>query len=90
MAEASEETAAVGSGGAGVAAGFVYGMAEIFKLAQAHAGDDVILAFIQNSQQHYAPSGDEILYLADLGVSQNVIAALYKEKSAAPADPRFR
>jgi hypothetical protein len=60
------------------------GLAEIIKLAQAHIGDDTILAYIQNSGQSYNPSADEILYLSDLGVSDKVVAALVNKPDAAP------
>jgi hypothetical protein len=56
------------------------GLAEIIRLAQAHVDEAVILSFIQNSGQVYAPSAEEILYLSDLGLPQNVIAALFKDK----------
>jgi hypothetical protein len=56
------------------------GLAEIIRLAQAHVDEGVILSFIENSGQAYSPSADEILYLSDLGLSQNVIAALFKGK----------
>jgi hypothetical protein len=62
------------------------GLAEIIKLAQAHVDEGVILSYIKNSGQLYSPSADEILYLADLGLSQNVIAALFKQ--APPATPQ--
>jgi hypothetical protein len=55
------------------------GLAEIIRMAQAHVDESVILAFIQNSNQTYSPTAGEILYLADLGLSQNVIAALVKQ-----------
>jgi len=61
------------------------GLAEIIKLAQAHIGDDTILAYVQNSGQKYNPSADEILYLSDLGVSDKVVAALVNKPDAAPA-----
>src|SRR5208282_4879674 len=65
------------------------GLAEIIRLAQAHVGDGVILAYIQNSGQVYSPSAEEILYLSDLGLPQNVIAALFKDKppAALPGSP---
>lgn len=56
------------------------GLAEIIRLAQAHVGDGVILSYIQTSGQVYTPTAEEILYLSDLGVPQNVIAALFKDK----------
>ncbi len=61
------------------------GLAEIIKLAQAHVDEGIILSYIKNSGQIYSPSAEEILYLADLGLSQNLIAALFKQ--APPAIP---
>jgi hypothetical protein len=60
------------------------GLAEVIKLAQSHVADETIVAFIQNSGQPYNPSANEVLYLYDLGVSDKVVAALFK-KAAAPA-----
>jgi hypothetical protein len=60
------------------------GLAEIIRLAQAHVDEGVILSYIQNSGQVYAPSADEILYLSDLGVSQTVLAALFKGNLPTP------
>lgn len=54
------------------------GLGEIARLARARVGDDTLLAFIRNSGQTYAPSADDLLYLSGLGISQEVIAALYK------------
>jgi hypothetical protein len=62
------------------------GLAEIFKLAQARVDENVILAFIHNSNETYSPTADEILYLSDLGLSQTVIAALFKQKPPAPSE----
>jgi hypothetical protein len=56
-------------------------MAEVIRLAESHVAPDVMLAFIQNSRQTYAPTADEILYLSRLGVPQNIISALF------PAQP---
>ena len=59
------------------------GLSELIKLAQAHVDESVIVAFIKNSGQVFSPTADEILYLSDLGLSQNVIGILVK--SAPPA-----
>jgi hypothetical protein len=59
------------------------GLAEIIKLAQAHVDDSVILAYVKNSGQVFSPTAEEILYLSDLGLSQDVIGLLVK--SAPPA-----
>jgi len=52
------------------------GLSELIKLAQAHVDESVILAYIKNSHQVFAPTADQILYLSDLGLSQEVIGAL--------------
>jgi hypothetical protein len=62
------------------------GLAEIIKMAQAHIPEDTILAYIQNSGQIYGPSADEILYLTDLGVSDQVVKALLQKPEAVVAD----
>jgi hypothetical protein len=58
------------------------GLAEIIRMAQAHIADETILAYVQNSGQAYNPSADEILYLSDLGLSDKVVAALFKKPDA--------
>ncbi|MGD1020119.1 MAG: DUF6600 domain-containing protein [Verrucomicrobiia bacterium] len=61
---------------------------EVVKLAQAHLGDDVILAYIKNSAASYTLSADDIVYLKGQGVSQNVISVLLQKGSAGgPAAP---
>jgi hypothetical protein len=64
------------------------GLQEVAKLSQAKMGDDVILAYIKNSGASYTLSADDILYLKDQGVSQNVISALLQTKpdSASPGN----
>jgi hypothetical protein len=49
---------------------------EVVKLAQSGVGDEVILAFIENSPAPFNPSPDEILYLTDLGISDVIVTAL--------------
>ena len=80
-----QEGAADAAGEPALPADLSPGLAEIIRLAQAHVDEGVILSFIENSGQAYSPSADEILYLSDLGLSQNVIAALFKGKP--PAAP---
>ena len=61
---------------------------EVAKLAQAHLGDDVILAYIKNSSATYKLSADDIVYLKGQGISQNVISALLQRGPAdAPEAP---
>jgi hypothetical protein len=69
------------------------GLAEVIKLAQSNVGDEVIINYVKTSGQIYKPTADEILYLNDLGVSQEVISSLMQsgkggerpEVTAAPA-----
>ncbi|HWY77125.1 MAG TPA: DUF6600 domain-containing protein [Verrucomicrobiae bacterium] len=60
----------------GVPAEISPGAAEIVKLAEAGSSDDVILAYVQNSQGTFDLSADGIIYLKDLGVSSPVITAM--------------
>jgi hypothetical protein len=66
------------------------GLSEIIKLAQAHVDESLILAYIKSSHQVFAPTADEILYLSDLGLSQDVIGALVKTAppAVAPQPPQ--
>jgi hypothetical protein len=50
--------------------------AEVVRLAGAGTGDDVVLAYIQNSTAAFELSADQILYLRDIGVSSPVITAM--------------
>src|SRR5882672_4412034 len=52
------------------------GAAEVVRLAESGVGDDVVLAFIQNSTSTFNLSADQILYLKDLGISSPVITAM--------------
>jgi hypothetical protein len=63
------------------------GLSEIIKLAQAHVDESVILAYVKNSGQVFAPSAEEILYLSDLGLSQDVIGAIVKTARPAATPP---
>jgi hypothetical protein len=56
--------------------------AEVIKLASSGVGDDVVLAFVQNSQAPFDLTADNVLYLRDLGVSQPVITAMLNHDSA--------
>jgi len=52
------------------------GVKEVIKLAESGVGEEVILAYIENSTVAYQLSVEEILYLNDLGVSVPVIAGM--------------
>lgn len=57
---------------------------EVLKLAQSGVGDEVLLAFIENSKKDFNPSPEDIIYLNDLGVSEAAIAALIRAKPGTP------
>src|SRR5882724_3400069 len=52
------------------------GAAEVVRLAGSGSGDDVVLAYIRNSQAPFNLSADHILYLKDLGLSSAVLSAM--------------
>jgi hypothetical protein len=70
-----------------VPAHFSPGLSEIVKLAQAHVDEGVMLAYVTNSGRVFSPTADEILYLSDLGLSQDVLSAIVKTAPAAPVPP---
>ena len=55
---------------------------EVVKLASAGTSDDVILAYIQNVQSPFALSAANVIYLKDLGVSSQVVAAMLNRDQA--------
>ncbi|MBI3881349.1 MAG: hypothetical protein HY301_14960, partial [Verrucomicrobia bacterium] len=58
---------------------------EIIRLAQAGVSEDVLLAYIAKAQRDFSPSSEEIIFLHDLGVTDNVITTLIKSKPGATA-----
>jgi hypothetical protein len=54
---------------------------EILKLAQAGVSEEVMLAYITNSTTFFNVTSDAIVYLNDLGVSNDVITALIQHDS---------
>lgn len=59
--------------------------AEVLKLASSGVGDDVVLAFVQNSQLRFNLSADDVLYLRDVGVTEPVITAMLNHDNAMSA-----
>src|SRR5256885_14540674 len=58
------------------------GVDEIVQLAQAGVGDEVLQAYIENSTTPYKLNVDEILYLHDLGLSVETIAAMVRHSQS--------
>jgi hypothetical protein len=52
------------------------GAAEVIRLAESGVGDEVVLAYIQNSQAAFNLGADDVLYLRDVGLSSAVITAM--------------
>jgi hypothetical protein len=61
---------------AAVPANLSPGAAEVVRLAGAGVGDDVVLAYIQNSQAPFNLAADDVLYLKDIGLSPQVTSAM--------------
>jgi hypothetical protein len=65
------------------------GTAQVVKLAQSGVGDDVVLAYVQNSQVPFNLSADGVVYLKDLGVSDAVTAAMINHDKALPQPTQY-
>ena len=68
------------------------GVDEVVQLARARVGDEVMLAYVEASTNAFQLSADEIIYLHDVGVSAEVVAAMVRhgqalrDKGVLPAD----
>ena len=62
-----------------------YGVPQILKLSQAGIGDDTIIAYVHNSGNSYGLDADQIIYLKQQGISDNVLTAMLNQPKAAPA-----
>jgi hypothetical protein len=60
-----------------------YGVTSILQLAQAKVGDDVIISYIRNSGSSYGLNADQIIYLRQQGVSDNVINVMLNQPKVA-------
>jgi hypothetical protein len=56
--------------------------AEVARLAGAGTSEEVVMAFVQNSQAPFNLSADHVLYLKDVGVPSPVVAAMLTHDSA--------
>jgi hypothetical protein len=54
------------------------GLQEIVDMAERGVGDEVLMAYIENSPLLFTLTPEDILFLTDIGFSENVIAALIK------------
>jgi hypothetical protein len=56
-----------------------YGVPQILQLAQAKVTDDVIIAYIHNSGNSYGLNADQIIYLRQQGISDNVLTTMLNQ-----------
>jgi hypothetical protein len=52
------------------------GLAEVIRLAESGVGDEVVLAYVRNSQAFFSITADHVVYLKDLGLSSEIISAI--------------
>ena len=64
------------------------GAAEVVRLAGSGVGDDVVLAYIQNSQATFNLSADDVLYLKDIGLTPQVTSAMLSHDSTLRGQPQ--
>jgi hypothetical protein len=66
-----------------------YGVPQILQLTQAKVSDDTIIAYIHNSGNSYGLDANQIIYLRQQGVSDNVLNTMLNQPKAAsaPAQP---
>jgi hypothetical protein len=56
-----------------------YGVPQILQMAQANVGNDTIVAYIKNSGSSYGLNADQIIYLKQQGLSNDVITAMLSQ-----------
>ena len=61
---------------------------EVVKLSESGVGEDVILAYIQNSQAAFNLSANQLLYLRDLGLSSQMITAMLNRDASLKTQPQ--
>jgi len=62
------------------------GVQAVVDMAQAHVGDAVLLEFIKGSTSSFQLNADEIVYVRDLGLSEEVITAMIRHGGEPSAD----
>src|SRR5258706_1344553 len=55
---------------------------EAIRLSESGVGEEVVVAYIQNSQASFNLSADHLLYLKDLGLSPAVVTAMLTHDNA--------
>jgi len=60
-----------------------YGVPQILQLVQAKVPDDTIIAYIRNSGTSYGINADQIIYLRQQGISDNVLTVMLNQPKPA-------
>jgi hypothetical protein len=60
-------------------------VAEVVELAQSRVGDAVLLEYLKKSTSAFELTADQIIYLKDIGISEQVLAALVQRSQEAGA-----
>src|SRR4051812_27615221 len=60
--------------------------AEVVRLSESGVSQEVVLAFIQNSQTNFDLTADDVLYLKDVGVAPEIVTAMLNHDSTGHAD----
>jgi hypothetical protein len=66
------------------------GVQDVLKLTRAGLSEDLILSQVRTSGTTYNLTADQIIYLSNQGVSQNVIKALLPTGGSAPSAPAWQ
>src|SRR5262245_2187472 len=61
-----------------------YGVEDVLKLVRAKVGEDVIVAFVQNSGRRYTLTASEIVFLQKEGATDRVITAMLNQNQRPP------
>ena len=62
-----------------------YGVPQVLQLVQAKVGDNTIIAYIHNSGNSYNLTADQIIYLRQQGVSDNILNVMLTQPKPASA-----
>src|SRR5215471_4423364 len=71
-----QATSIQGPGQTSVPANLSPNVAEVMKLAESGVGEDVVLAYIHNSQAPFNLGAEDILYLKYVGLTSPVLTAM--------------
>jgi hypothetical protein len=63
------------------------GAAEVIRLASSGVAEDVIIAYVNNSQTPFGLTADQVVYLKDLGISPQVVTAMINRDAALRSQP---